>query len=351
MTLKPSLYAAAALSIILFGSSPVLAEEEGKDYHIVVKGDTLWDISEKYMKNPFFWPKLWQWNDYITNAHFIYPGDKINLVPPKIRVRSAPVPEEVSQPEEAEPVEEQVEAEEAPLEEAPVIKEPTPKIIIEKQKYNIRHLRSSGMISPEEMKASGKIVDALDKKIMLGDSDIVYMALNREAKRGEILSIFKPTVKITHPVTRKNLGHKIERLGHIKVIDTSQGITTGEIVESFNVVSRDDKIRQKENLPDEITIKEVSLPLEGHIVTSMEAITIYGQNDVVYIDLGKNHGVDEGFIFTIYKPPHRKGKYTLPAETIGRLLVFQVKKMTSTAIIIDAVQEIRTGEHIKAVLQ
>jgi len=348
MTLKTAFIKTTVLSIMIFTSSVLFAAERGKDYHIVVKGDTLWDISVKYMNNPYFWPKLWQWNDYISNPHFIYPGDKISLVPPRVTVRSAPI-EETSQEVEVPVVEEQEEVEQTETLQAP--EEPPSKIIIERQKYNIRHLRSSGMISPEEMKSAGKIVDALDEKIMFGEGDLVYIALNREAQKDEILSVFKPTDEIIHPITHKKLGHKIERLGHIKVIDSSEGITTGLIIESFNVISREDKVMQREDLAEEITIKEVSLPLDGRIVTSMEGLSIYGQSDVVYIDLGKAEGVDEGFIFTIYRPSHVKGKYTMPAETIGRLLVFQVKEMTSTAIIIDAVEEIRAGEQIKAVLQ
>lgn len=349
MSLKSALFKTAAALIILLNTNIAYCEKEGKDYHIVVKGDTLWDISEKYMNNPYFWPKLWQWNDYITNPHFIYPGDKIMLIPPKHLMRSAPLAEE---PGKAEKVVETAQVETTTVaEEETKPEEPAPKIIIERQKYNIRHLRSSGMISPVEMEASGEIVDAIDEKIMLGDGDKVYMALKNRVENGEILSVFKPTREILHPVTKKSLGHKIERLGHIKVLGFSEGITSGEIIESFNVISRGDKVRPMEHLPEEIAIKEVSMPLEGRIVTSMEELSVYGQNDVVYIDLGRNDGVETGFIFTVYKPAHKKGQYTLPAETIGRLLVFQVKDMTSTALIIDAVQEIREGEHIKAVLQ
>jgi len=47
--------------------------------HVVVKGDTLWDITGKYLGNPFQWPSVWQKNPQIKNAHWIYPGDKIAL--------------------------------------------------------------------------------------------------------------------------------------------------------------------------------------------------------------------------------------------------------------------------------
>ena len=43
----------------------------------VQKGDTLWDLSEEYLKDPFAWPDLWKANPHIEDAHWIYPGDSI----------------------------------------------------------------------------------------------------------------------------------------------------------------------------------------------------------------------------------------------------------------------------------
>ena len=45
----------------------------------VVPGDTLWDISEKELKSPWYWPKVWSLNPQIQNPHRIYPGDKISF--------------------------------------------------------------------------------------------------------------------------------------------------------------------------------------------------------------------------------------------------------------------------------
>ena len=52
---------------------------EGAPYHIVEKGDTLWDIAAHYLRNPLLWPQVWDQNRYITDAHWIYPGDPIIL--------------------------------------------------------------------------------------------------------------------------------------------------------------------------------------------------------------------------------------------------------------------------------
>ena len=48
--------------------------------YVVVKGDTLWDISARFLDKPWQWPAIWHVNPQVENPHLIYPGDRLKLV-------------------------------------------------------------------------------------------------------------------------------------------------------------------------------------------------------------------------------------------------------------------------------
>jgi len=99
---------------LCFTLSPLAQEKnEGEELYTIKQGDTLWDISARFLKDPFLWPKLWQRNPYITNPHWIYPGQPVRLVPLEELMREVPR-EAVKEPEIKEP-----EIKEPDLEEPP----------------------------------------------------------------------------------------------------------------------------------------------------------------------------------------------------------------------------------------
>ena len=67
-------------------ATPEAAIEGEPVYHKIVPRDTLWDISEKYLKDPFKWPGVWKNNPYIKNPHLIYPGNIVRITPDGIEV-------------------------------------------------------------------------------------------------------------------------------------------------------------------------------------------------------------------------------------------------------------------------
>jgi LysM repeat protein len=236
-----------------------LAQEkkEGGEIYTIKQGDTLWDISAKFLKDPFLWPKLWQRNPYITNPHWIYPGQPVRIVPaeelmkevpkevgkePEIK-KAEPTPTEEKPPvaeakPEAKPAE--VKPELKPVEVKPVEEKP-----LEEKPGVFPEVRSAGFIGDVNFRGIGIILDNRDGKNLLSEGDIVYMAFRTAAPVmvGNKYTIFRPERYVRHPVTKRKIGMKYLITGNVQVIDQQGNFYTGKIIESFDAVTTGDLLR------------------------------------------------------------------------------------------------------------
>jgi hypothetical protein len=231
-----------------------LAQEkkEGEELYTIKQGDTLWDISAKFLKDPFLWPKLWQRNPYITNPHWIYPGQPVRIVPAEELMKEGPK-EAVKEPEikkgeptptegkpaaaEARPGAEPTEGkpelkageevkpvEERPMEERPMIERPGV----------FPEVRSAGFVGDINLRGIGVILEAREGKNLMAEGDICYMAFRTAdpVLVGNRYTIFRAGRLVRHPVTGQKIGRKYLITGNLQVIDQQGNFYTGKIIES-----------------------------------------------------------------------------------------------------------------------
>jgi LysM repeat protein len=223
------LIAVFILSLSLVLSLSAQEKKEGEELYTIKKGDTLWDISAKFLNDPFLWPKLWQRNPYITNPHWIYPGQPIRISPEEMRKVVEEKPKEIK--EEAPPVEKKPEvAEVKPVEEKPPV---------------FPERQSAGFISDAAYRGIGMVLDARDGKTLLGEGDIVYLAFrtSEPIQIGDRYTVFSPASDVRHPVTRKKIAKKYLVKGNVQVIDQHGNFYTAKITESFDAILRGDLIQ------------------------------------------------------------------------------------------------------------
>jgi len=239
------------LSFFFVLSGLAQEKKEAEGVYTIKKGDTLWDISSQFLKDPFLWPKLWQRNPYITNPHWIYPGNPIRLstVEPIKKEEPQKVAEEKPQEVVKEAVEEP-EVEEVKKEE-PLPEEKKPEVVAEvkpipeeEKPLYFPEIRSAGYLSDIDYRGIGIILENREGKNLMSAGDIVYLAFNtsESISIGNKYTVFRIS-EIRHPVTGKKGLRKYNITGNIQIIDQHGTFFTAKVIESFDALVKGDLIQ------------------------------------------------------------------------------------------------------------
>ena len=248
-------------------------KKEAEGVYTIKKGDTLWNISARFLKDPFLWPKLWERNPYITNPHWIYPGNPIQLTaaePAKkeaAKEESKKVVEE--KPKEAAKGQEVKKVEPAPVEKkpetvaeqkpAPVEIKPVPSeeqeeeeateeekpVRAEKKRVYFREIRSAGFMSDIEYRGIGIVLESKEGKNLMAEGDILYLTFrtSEPISIGDKYTVFRAGDEIRHPVTEKLIGRKYNIIGNIQLIDQYGSFFTARVIEAFDAIMAGDYIQ------------------------------------------------------------------------------------------------------------
>ncbi len=243
------IFSATILMLSLFFVLPGLTQDakEPDGVYTIKKGDTLWDISSRFLKDPFLWPKLWQRNPYITNPHWIYPGNPVRLTTLEPIKKEEPKPEakEVVEEKPKEVVKEVVKEPEIKKEEPPPVIEKKPEVIAEVKPVGFPDIRSAGFMSDIDFKGIGIILESKEGKNLMSGDDIVYLAFktSESVLIGDQYTVFRASEEIKHPVTDKKIGRRYNIIGNVKIIDQHGNFFTAKVMESFDALQKGDMIK------------------------------------------------------------------------------------------------------------
>ena len=323
------------------------------DQHLVVRGDTLWDISGKFLEHPWCWPQVWGLNrDEIRNPHWIYPGQIVYFDRKTGRLT-------LNKPGSGDA--------------ADGIAGTTrlsPQIRTEGLGVDAVQSIASGLIEPflsmplivetNELETAPRIAAAEEGHVYIGKDDKIYVrgALNG----GSSFQVFRPGTPLRDPDTGRLLAYEAVYLGTAKLRAEAK---PGVDVHTFTVASSKQEMGVGDRLlPAPPTAIRNYVPhqperqMSGRVLGIYSGVTYAGQNQVVSINRGSLDGVDVGTVLQLYHfgktiadPGGSKGVFgmgktmiKLPDEQVGTLFIFRVFKHVSYGLIMQTTQPVEVGD-------
>ncbi len=359
--------AAIALAALLPEALPLHAQErqepttpqEGRRVHVVRTGDTLWDLAEFYLSDPFLWPEIYRINTIVVeDPHWIYPAEEL-LVPGVGEVIRPPTPV---------PGEERIPGEEV-VERVPTPEIPTPEVgeipeqIMVEERPTIfveRDIAETTLTYQPIAAVPPSAVTATDfhRAGML-------LPLAELGPRGEVVGAAAPSGFLAQPLStihryeRFYLSHaggeppdpgdrvllfRIERLvrpwgrvirptGLATVAAVHEDVSVAVLVEVYDRVVVGDQAIEAEafDLGPGIFAEPVSAGPGGELVALMDRQLVASTEDFVFIDIGRSQGIQVGDEFDLYVEPRRnRDGLRLPEEHVATGRVMRVTEQTAT---------------------
>jgi len=314
--------------------SLIVAQTQKYEDYTIKKGDTLWDIASKELKDSFLWPKVWKENPEIKNPDLIYPGQKIKIPIYLLQKEITPAPE-VRLPERAPEIKPEVKPEikvQAPP--ARVVTPVQPEYLVRKP-----ILTASGYIA-DSVYYAGKITDTENDREIIGNGDYAYVKMSNPVKKGDKFYVVKVEEKVIHPVTGKDLGYLIAALGVVEVEDPDRNDTKVVVRDSYEEISPGNLLLNFYEIEPPLAPENPRRPdVRGYIVATKHLYIINGTWDIVYIDRGRKDGLNVGDILaTTLQSKHKIMN--------GEIQIISLGESTATAIVRKARKEITRGDGV-----
>jgi len=319
----------------------------GPDAYIIQKGDTLWDLAQKWLGDPFLWPQVWDQNRYIQDSHWIYPGDPL-VVPGKsvVITESGPPPGEETPAEVAEGAGEGEIAE-------PAAAAPAPPMIL---MADASDLYCSGYIDPDHQATALRVAGSeVVEREHPAQGDVIYLnqGRNQGVAPGAEFTVVRPVGEVVHPATEQDLGTYLRRLGKVRVMLAQEDTSTAVIEFACEDIQFQDQLLPWHTIPaprrasmppfDQYDVTPSGGPTGAVVSLGYEQMNA-GTGHVIHTDLGLASGVQPGDVLLVYRE-----RPNLPRTHIGQAVVLTVESTSSTVKLAKSVRETLLGDRVELV--
>ena len=360
------------VTVAVFAASAPLRDHH-PDTYTVRRGDTLWDISAKFLAKPWLWPEIWQANPQVRNPHLIYPGDVLNLS----FINGRTVVLRPSVHEEAEAV---------------------PAIPLDQLRMFLKDMR---VMNSNAVSSAPYVVGFEDNNLRGVVGQKIYVrGLN--AQPGQHWAVVRPShvfrgFEQDDPNDAENeiVGHTLDSNaamvnapwsedsrndGHygrgddlgveVSVIGTAETLRAGDpstllLLDATKEIRSGDRLMPVDDTPYDAYYyphpPKNAPKANAHVIAFADAMAAAGKRQVVALSVGSRDGVDNGTTFSIFEPGQnihddvasnswRRGegeRVTLPDEYVGHVMVFRTFDRVSYGLIMDDLRPVHKGSRLR----
>ena len=357
----------AALGLSTALSAPAWADEvrlqeNAPDRHVVVKGDTLWDISEKFLKDPWLWPEVWQLNkEQIKNPHLIYPGDVVVLTmengKPKLSLE--PGARDVVK------LSPQIRGEPIVIKEAGIPSIPLKAIQA--------MLAKGGVGDPSDLEKAPRILGSSDARVLFGAGDTVY------ASKGDGETVDWRVVRLGQALRNPDkpeevLAYEMLHLGSARTAKQGDPQVVRILVADQEILERDRLVPAWKGDAPQFMPHAPDKPVNAKVVAALGGQVYAGTYMTLVLDKGARDGLEEGHVLALFRAgrsvadpkciradkigflagggrgqamdckPDENDKAALPDTRVGLGFVYRVFNKVAYALVMKGTEPVTVGD-------
>ncbi len=332
--------------------------------YTVLKGDTLWDISGKYLKHPWQWKTLWESNSQIKNPNLIYPNDTIyfRIINGKPSLSlSRPQTIQTDKPCILKPREYEKGRESFLLDKNNKVLPCARESELEKPVNLIPHeriaafLTSPKVVNEKELENAPYVVGFHEGHLMAGVGDKIYVKGLGETTTNNF-TLYRAGETYYDSDTHGILGYEAKYIANATMQNDGDPATL-IITKGSHEIRSGDRIMQSPEVENTLNFfpHPPEKPLFGHIVGVMDARALIGLYSVIIIDKGSVDGLIAGHELTIYQKGKRivdpvkdnAEEVQLPDEIAGKIMIFRPFEHLSYALVMEAKHDIHRSDEVR----
>lgn len=328
--------------------SAVPIAPDAPERYVVERGDTLWDISETFLADPWYWPEIWQVNPQIENPHLIYPGDVLTLVyidgRPRLMLERAIVGERLSPQIRTQPLDEAINT--IPYEQIAAF------------------LTRAMVLEKDEIEALPYIVAARGNHLISAAGNDVYTRgdIAGPGARYSVVHVGDPLVD---PDDGRLVGYEGLYVGQGQVRRTGDPATVNLVDTEREALAGDRLVPRQVDIPLNFFPKPPDTEIDGRIISVIDGLSLIGQYQVIVINRGARDGLAPGDVLSTFdagevvRDRYKKlgyfsgsawrggEKVRLPDERSGTVMLFKVYDRIAYALVMEAESDIHVLDPVR----